>query len=64
MPEFLAFRGLRYRGRTDASSVTAPPYDVIHGDDGLVIRVPDGDAVPSAAAAFVEYLQERATELL
>lgn len=69
MPEFLAFRGLRYRGRTDASSVTAPPYDVIHGDERealeardphnavrLILPRPDGQDDRYAAAAAL--LQE------
>ena len=29
MPEFTAFRGLRYAAAGDLSDVLAPPYDVI-----------------------------------
>lgn len=33
MPDFLPFRGTRYRDLTDSSSVVAPPYDVIDEED-------------------------------
>ena len=36
MPEFLPFRGLRYR-HDDLAAVTAPPYDVIDPDERAVL---------------------------
>jgi uncharacterized protein (DUF1015 family) len=36
LPEFLPFRGLRYR-HDDLAAVTAPPYDVIDADDRAVL---------------------------
>lgn len=36
MPEFLPFRGLRYR-HDDLTAVTAPPYDVIDDDERAVL---------------------------
>ncbi len=36
MPEFLPFRGLRYR-HDDLAAVTAPPYDVIDQDERAVL---------------------------
>ncbi len=36
LPEFLPFRGLRYR-HDDLAAVTAPPYDVIDDDERVVL---------------------------
>jgi uncharacterized protein (DUF1015 family) len=33
VPDFLPFRGTRYRNRADSSRVVAPPYDVIDEED-------------------------------
>lgn len=60
MPEFLPFRGLRYR-HDDLAAVTAPPYDVIDDDERAALRarsphnavrllLPDGDYDGAAAA--------------
>lgn len=59
MPEFLPFRGLRYR-HDDLAAVTAPPYDVIDADERAVLiarsphnavrlLLPDGDYEGAAA---------------
>jgi uncharacterized protein (DUF1015 family) len=60
LPEFLPFRGLRYR-HDDLAAVTAPPYDVIDADERAVLAgrsphnavhllLPDGDYEGAAAA--------------
>jgi uncharacterized protein (DUF1015 family) len=60
LPEFLPFRGLRYR-RDDLAAVTAPPYDVIDADERAVLAarsphnavrllLPEGDYDGAAAA--------------
>jgi uncharacterized protein (DUF1015 family) len=58
LPEFLPFRGLRYR-HDDLAVVTAPPYDVIDDDERVVLAarsphnavrllLPDGDYAGAA----------------
>jgi uncharacterized protein (DUF1015 family) len=67
VPEFLPFRGIRY-GVTDASAVTAPPYDVIDDDERAALAardpfnavrliLPEGgdDRCRAAAAAFRDW---------
>ena len=41
MPQFLPFRGLRYRSGTDLSKVTAPPYDVIDEEERVALERTD-----------------------
>jgi uncharacterized protein (DUF1015 family) len=58
LPEFLPFRGLRYR-HDDLAAVTAPPYDVIDDEERVVLAarsphnavrllLPDGDYAGAA----------------
>lgn len=41
MPDFLPFRGLRYRSGSDLSAVSAPPYDVIDEDERAALEHAD-----------------------
>jgi len=46
VPDFLPFRGLRYRPGTDLSKVVAPPYDVIDEEERVTLeRTDDHNAV-------------------
>ncbi len=41
MPDFLPFRGTRYRDASDLSSVVAPPYDVIDEEERAALEAAD-----------------------
>ncbi len=75
MPEFLAFRGLRYAPGTDETAVIAPPYDVIdeadrvrlerrHANNAVRLILPDPLAADPYAAAAADLAAWRAAGVL